>query len=87
VLSDDGHGCERWKGYGGAAAGALDDDGHDYERHATGDGAPAPMRDRQRLPNRDRGWWGLVSASNRLSSLPQRATTEAVSDCLSSLPR
>ena len=73
MLSDDGHGCERWKGYGGAAAGALDDDGHDRERQRHGDGAPAPMRDCQRLRDRGRGRRGLERASNRLSSLPRRA--------------
>ena len=70
MLSDDGHGCERWKGYGGAAAGALGDDDHDCERQRDGDGALAPMRDHQRLRDCSRGQRGLATASNCLSSLP-----------------
>ena len=68
MLSDDGHGCERWKGYGGAAAGALDDDGHDYERQRHGDGAPAPMRDCQWLRDHGRGW--RAWRARAITSLP-----------------
>jgi hypothetical protein len=71
----------------GAAVGPLGDDGHDCERQCDGDGAQAPMRDRQRL--RDRGKGGGAWRARVIASLPfpDTRTTKVVSDRLSSIPR